>query len=155
MDKHEDMSQEEKIAVIGENMRHLTESFDELKETLQHRDVEIHDHINRKFSDEMRIGLLELEKKVTEDTDAKIVKSIDELKVTIQTWALLLVFAVSFTVGTITYFNGGKKDNSLSVEQAQELYKTVAREVTKSNKAYLKATKTTGSSSEVENIDYP
>lgn len=149
----ENMSQEEKIVTLSSDMRHLTDSFNELKDTLKKRDTDIHDHINRKFTDEMRIGLLELEKKIVKDTDTKIAESIAGIKSVIKTWAILLVFAVTATVGSITYLKNGKTDNSITIEQATSMYETVTREVTKANKAYLKATKLTGSKSEIENIE--
>lgn len=158
MSENSAMSQEEKIATLSNNMQHLTEGFSDLKDTLKRRDTEIHDHINRKFSDEMKIGLLELEKKMTKDTSSNISKSMDGVKSTIKTWSSILVTTVLLTAGAIVFIQTEKEqnkneENKITIQQATKLYETVTREVTKSNKAYLKATKTTGSKSEIESIE--
>lgn len=133
MAENGDMSQEQEIVVLSKDMQHLTESFKDLKDTLTERDVEIHNHINRKFSDEMTIGLLTLKNEMMKYTDDKVSVSVSEIKTIIKTWASLVVVVVAITVSVITYVNNRPAPVPATITQSSasemaELFKIMMQE---------------------------
>lgn len=128
------MSQEAEIMSLGKDIQHLTNGFNELKEILEKRNLEMHDHINRKFSDEMTIGLLTLKNEMMKYTDDKVSISVSELKTVIKTWASLVVVAVVFTVSVITYVNSSNTGNTSNVSEMTDLFKTMMQESRKTVK---------------------
>lgn len=131
MPEHDDknMVQELEILNLSKDMQHLTESFASLKDTLEKNNIEIHNHINRKFSDEMTIGLLTLKNEMTKYTDDKVSGAVSDLKTVIKTWASLVVVVVALTVGVITYINTDHiKNNSFPATDMAELFKVMMQE---------------------------
>ena len=131
MQEHDDktMVQELEILNLSKDMQHLTESFASLKDTLEKNNTEIHNHINRKFSDEMTIGLLTLKNEMRAYTDDKVSGAVSDLKIVIKTWASLVVVVVALTVGTITYINTSHiKNDSSPAADMTELFKVMMQE---------------------------
>lgn len=129
-DEDELMKHEAEIAIIGDRMEQLGIKVDDLKISIKSDVGDIHKHIERKFSDELKLCSLSLKQEITLETDKKITDSIDNIKAMIKTWAMLLLFGVSGTVGVTAYIAMVKSNEPKSsvAQDMVELYKVISQE---------------------------
>lgn len=103
-------------------------------------------NVEAKVNADIMLKMMEQEKKITEATDAKFKSNIIAI-------ISIFLFGITASVGTTAYFTTeANKTESITMNEINELNKTIIREVTKSNKAYLKASKTTSSRQEEEEV---
>lgn len=129
-DEDELMKHETEIVILSDRMEQLGLKVDELKNSLKGDVGDIHKHIERKFSDELKLCSLSLKQEISEETDKKITRSIDSIKAMIKTWAMLLLFGVSGTVGVTAYIatvKSNEPQHSLAQDMV-ELYKVISQE---------------------------
>jgi CII-binding regulator of phage lambda lysogenization HflD len=125
MPEHDEMSQEEKIAVLSESMKHLTEGFKDLKKTLERRDKELHAHINRQIGDGITISNAALKSEMIAYTNGKVEKSEGNTKAFIKTSAFLIVLVATITVGIITYINTHSTQTQSTASEMKELLELI------------------------------
>lgn len=132
-EEEETMKHEAEIAILSDRMEQLGIKVDDLKVTFKGMVEEIHRHIERKFADEMKIGLLQLKQEMTADTDTKIASSIDSIKGMIKTWAVLITLGVSGTIGVTSYISSTQQESftvesKTTAQEMGELYKIISQE---------------------------
>lgn len=155
-EQENEMSQEEKIVGLSKDMKHLTESFKDLKGALEKRDVQIHDHINRKFEGDLNLSQLTQKAETMKYVDNEVNKS--ALKLISVFTALIAV--VGGSILTWVYMQNNLRnitppptENRITVEQANSMVETITREMKSANKAYLKEARIKGSKSEFEILE--
>lgn len=165
MPEKEPVSKETEIALVGHEVKELNKKVDELKTTFKSMVDDIHGHITREYNlvsreneNKLRLAIIESERSVTEATDKKIAESTGAVKTTVWTWATILIGTVILSFGSFIFITSQKEPvriegNKITIEQATKFIETAIREVTKSNKAYLKGTNLKSTKTETESIE--
>lgn len=166
MSEKEPVSKETEIALVGHEVKELNKKVDELKTTFKTMVDDIHGHITREYNlvsreneNKLRLAIIESERKLTESTDKKIAISTGAVKTTVWTWATILIGTVILSFGSFIWITAQKEPtrtegkNLISIEQANLMYETVAREIGKQHRANMKAANLKGTRTETEIIE--
>lgn len=161
MIENEDMSKDTEIALVGHEVKELNKKVDGLKTTFKEMVNDIHGHITREYNlvsrendNKLQLAVIESERKTAKETDDKIKANMATIK------ALFagLVATVILAYGSFIFITSQKEptkteENLISIEKANSIYETVAREIGKQHRANMKAANMKATKTETETIE--